>query len=72
LPVFTSYDGITTSVRSPTTPSIAFRRASFENFGRTTFLQRCAVVQQLAKELRIEFLFLPAYSPNRNLIEWLW
>jgi transposase len=34
--------------------------------------QRCAVVQQLAKELRIELLFLPAYSPNLNLIERLW
>jgi transposase len=26
----------------------------------------------LAKELRIELLFLPAYSPNLNLIERLW
>jgi transposase len=34
--------------------------------------QRCALVQQLAKELRIELLFLPAYSPNLNLIERLW
>jgi transposase len=34
--------------------------------------QRCAVVQQLAKALRIELLFLPAYSPNLNLIERLW
>jgi len=34
--------------------------------------QRCAVVQRLAEELRIELLFLPAYSPNLNLIERLW
>jgi transposase len=34
--------------------------------------QRCALVQQLAQELRIELLFLPAYSPNLNLIERLW
>jgi transposase len=34
--------------------------------------QRCALVQLLAKELRIELLFLPAYSPNLNLIERLW
>jgi transposase len=34
--------------------------------------QRCALVQQLAKGLRIELLFLPAYSPNLNLIERLW
>jgi transposase len=34
--------------------------------------QRCALVQQLAQELRIELLFLPSYSPNLNLIERLW
>jgi transposase len=34
--------------------------------------QRCALVQQLAKGLRIELLFLPSYSPNLNLIERLW
>jgi transposase len=34
--------------------------------------QRCALVQELAEALRIELLFLPAYSPNLNLIERLW
>jgi transposase len=34
--------------------------------------QRNAVVQALAKELRITLLFLPSYSPNLNLIERLW
>ena len=34
--------------------------------------QRCVLVQQLARELRIELLFLPSYSPNLNLIERLW
>ena len=34
--------------------------------------QRCAVVQTKADELKIELLFLPAYSPNLNLIERLW
>jgi transposase len=34
--------------------------------------QRCAVVQGLARSLRIELLFLPSYSPNLNLIERLW
>jgi transposase len=34
--------------------------------------QRCALVQQLAATLQIELLFLPAYSPNLNLIERLW
>jgi transposase len=34
--------------------------------------QRCELVQNLAKELDIELLFLPSYSPNLNLIERLW
>jgi transposase len=34
--------------------------------------QRCEPVRILAAELRIELLYLPAYSPNLNLIERLW
>jgi transposase len=34
--------------------------------------QRCHLVMALAKELEIELLFLPPYSPNLNLIERLW
>jgi len=34
--------------------------------------QRCALVQSVAKALNIDLLFLPAYSPNLNLIERLW
>ena len=34
--------------------------------------QRCHVVMNRAKELGIELLFLPSYSPNLNLIERLW
>lgn len=34
--------------------------------------QRCELVQNLARELGIELLFLPSYSPNLNLIERLW
>jgi transposase len=34
--------------------------------------QRCALVMNLAKELDMELLFLPSYSPNLNLIERLW
>lgn len=34
--------------------------------------QRCKLVIALAKELNIELLFLPPYSPNLNLIERLW
>jgi transposase len=34
--------------------------------------QRCECVRTRAAELGVELLFLPAYSPNLNLIERLW
>jgi len=34
--------------------------------------QKCALVQEWADALHIELLYLPAYSPNLNLIERLW
>ena len=34
--------------------------------------QKCRIVQGLAETLDIELLYLPAYSPNLNLIERLW
>lgn len=34
--------------------------------------QKCAVVTALAKQLGVELLYLPSYSPNLNLIERLW
>ena len=34
--------------------------------------QRCELVRTRAAELGLELLFLPAYSPNLNLIERLW
>ena len=34
--------------------------------------QKCALVQDLAKTLGIDLLYLPGYSPNLNLIERLW
>jgi transposase len=34
--------------------------------------QRCKLVEDLAKELGVTLQFLPSYSPNLNLIEWLW
>lgn len=34
--------------------------------------QKCAVVATVAAGLHIELLYLPAYSPNLNLIERLW
>ena len=38
----------------------------------TARYQRCHLVQDLARALNIELLFLPSYSPNLNLIERLW
>ena len=34
--------------------------------------QKCALVMTTAAQLHIELCFLPAYSPNLNLIERLW
>jgi transposase len=34
--------------------------------------QKCALVQDLAKQLGVELLYLPGYSPNLNLIERVW
>ncbi len=34
--------------------------------------QKCALVRDAAARLNIELCFLPAYSPNLNLIERLW
>lgn len=34
--------------------------------------QKCKLVDELAKSLEIELLYLPSYSPNLNLIERLW
>jgi transposase len=34
--------------------------------------QHCEAVKQVAEELNINLVFLPAYSPNLNLIERLW
>ena len=34
--------------------------------------QKCPIVRELAEKLTIEFLYLPPYSPNLNLIERLW
>jgi len=34
--------------------------------------QKCMLVWMLARDLKIELLYLPPYSPNLNLIERLW
>jgi transposase len=52
-------------------------RAQFPNVPITLVLdnaryQKCILVQTMAAALNIELLYLPAYSPNLNLIERLW
>jgi transposase len=55
-------------------------RAVAESAGKATVTlvldnaryQKCALVRDLAKALKIELLYLPPYSPNLNLIERLW
>jgi len=34
--------------------------------------QKCKIVTELAAQLKVELIYLPAYSPNLNLIERLW
>ena len=34
--------------------------------------QKCAYVKEIAAALQIEILYVPAYSPNLNMIERLW
>jgi transposase len=34
--------------------------------------QKCVLVSALARQLGIELLYLPSYSPNLNLIERVW
>jgi transposase len=34
--------------------------------------QKCAVVQELAKTLGVNLVYIPPYSPNLNLVERLW
>ena len=34
--------------------------------------QKCKIVQELASRLKINLVYIPAYSPNLNLIERLW
>lgn len=34
--------------------------------------QKCKLVQDLAHQLNIDLIYLPAYSPNLNVIERLW
>ena len=34
--------------------------------------QKCKIVWEIAEALNIELLYIPAYSPNLNIIERLW
>ena len=55
------------------------RKISAEYAGKTVHVildnaryQKCQTVRSLARELGIELLYIPPYSPNLNLIERLW
>ena len=55
------------------------RKIAAEYVGKTIFVvfdnaryQRCDAVRELAKELGIQLVFIPPYSPNLNLIERMW
>jgi transposase len=54
-------------------------KIAFEYAGNTIHLvldnaryQKCKIVQELASRLGITIVYIPAYSPNLNLIERLW
>jgi transposase len=58
---------------------LLFQKLAALNLGQpvTVFLdnaryQKCALVQAVAASLNIELCYLPAYSPNLNLIERVW
>ena len=55
------------------------RKVSLEYAGMPVFLildnaryQKCLIVQALAAELNVTLVYIPAYSPNLNLIERFW
>lgn len=56
-----------------------FRKLAAKHAGEAVTLlldnaryQKCAIVRELAKQLNIDLVYLPSYSPNLNLIERLW
>ena len=68
-----------TTVVSSETACELLRKIAAQSVGRPVTLvldnaryQYCQVVWDLARELGIELLYLPSYSPNLNLIERLW
>ena len=68
----------TTVVNSETAGEL-LRKIAAQSLGRPVTLvldnaryQHCQRVKNLARQLGIELLFLPSYSPNLNLIERLW
>lgn len=71
------YD-ITDSINAQSTQRLC-RQLLRKHPGKTIYFicdnaryNRCKWLQDWAKNQRIEFVFLPAYSPNLNLIERLW
>jgi transposase len=56
-----------------------FRKIANVYAGKTVFAvpdnaryQKCTVARELAEQFGINLVFIPPYSPNRNLIERLW
>ena len=54
-------------------------KTAFEYAGKSIYFvldnaryQKCKIVQELASRLNINLVYIPAYSPNLNLIERLW
>jgi transposase len=54
-------------------------KTAFEYAGKPIYFvldnaryQKCKIVQELASRLKINLIYIPAYSPNLNLIERLW
>jgi transposase len=68
----------TTSITAETI--VAFLKQLKEHYGKIPIkivldnarYQHCRLVEEYAKQLNISLLFLPSYSPNLNIIEWLW
>ena len=55
------------------------QKVSIEYAGKAVYLvldnaryQRCKIVMDLANHLKVNLVYIPAYSPNLNLIERLW
>ena len=68
----------TTVVNTDTMCELLHKIAAEQRTGPITVVldnaryQKCALVEDLARQLGIELLYLPSYSPNLNVIERVW